>query len=284
MNLSETGASRSERRAVRANGIDIHYVESGAGAPLLLLHGGVVSTSEIWTGHPLAYVSHLSRLAEDFRVIAPDTRGCGMTTHSGGTVTFDQLADDVVALIEALGLERSMLCGFSEGATTATIVALRHPAAVRAVVNDAGYDVFDPQARTFQVMRSMLGGSPEAIRADPDAAARSFDTSPHARAMFEMMKRDQDGSQGEGHWKAYLGMAFERTTRSPGYTFDDLASIVAPTLLIVGDRDAFCSVEDGVAAYRKLRDGELAVLPNVGHEIPPAAIDATVDFLRRKAT
>lgn len=80
---------------VRANGIDIHYAEAGTGRPLVLLHGGVVSTNPIWTGSPFAYVSHVTALAEHFHVIAPDTRGGGRTVHSGGTITFDQLADDV---------------------------------------------------------------------------------------------------------------------------------------------------------------------------------------------
>ena len=50
----------------------------------------------------------MDTLASHFRVIAPDTRGCGRTAHTGGAVTFDLLADDVAALIDALGLERPL--------------------------------------------------------------------------------------------------------------------------------------------------------------------------------
>src|SRR5678815_5687082 len=131
---------RAEAKTVRANGIDIHYLEQGTGAPLLLLHGGRVSTNPIWTGHPFAYASHLDAFAEHFRVIAPDTRGCGLTQHAGGPPTFEVLAADVLALIDELGLRRPRLCGFSEGGTTATIVGMRRPDAVSAIVNDAGYD------------------------------------------------------------------------------------------------------------------------------------------------
>src|SRR5689334_14805457 len=95
-----------ETRAVRANGVDIHYREQGEGDTLVLLHGGVVSTNPIWSGVPIAYASHMDTLAEHFRVIAPDTRACGRTPHSDGPTTFDVLADDVAALIEALGIER----------------------------------------------------------------------------------------------------------------------------------------------------------------------------------
>jgi pimeloyl-ACP methyl ester carboxylesterase len=70
---------------VRANGIDIHYIEAGTtDAPtLVLLHGGLVSTSEIWAPTPISYASHLKRLAEDFHIIAPDARGSAMTTQPG---------------------------------------------------------------------------------------------------------------------------------------------------------------------------------------------------------
>jgi pimeloyl-ACP methyl ester carboxylesterase len=278
-------ASSAERGGayVHANGIDIHYVEMGAGEPLLLLHGGVVSTGPVWAGHPFAYVDHLHTLAERFRVIAPDTRGAGATVHKDGTISFAVLADDVLALIDALGLDRPMICGFSDGAITATVLGIRNPDSVRAIVNDAGYDFFNPQAPSFTMMRQMLGGSPEATEADPDAAARFFDSTDEMRATFELLKADHDGAQGEGYWRTYLTHAFPRTTRSPGYTFDDLRSVTAPTLVLTGDRDMFCSVEEGVIAYRNLQRGELAVLPNHEHVISTAAVDATIDFLERHA-
>ena len=276
-------AVRAEGDKVHANGIDIHYLDHGNGDPLVLLHGGVVSTNPIWTGVPVAYASHMGALANHFRVIAPDTRGCGRTAHSGSEeVSFDVLADDVVALIDALGLERPLITGFSEGAITAMIVAIRNPDAVRAVVNHAGYDAFNPDSASPAMLRMMLGGSPDAIEADPDAAARFFAQSDEMQAVFELMKADQDGGQGPGHWKTYLNLAFPRISKSPGYTFEDLRRISTPTLILTGDRDNFCSVEEAVSAYRMLQYGELAILPNTGHLITPAAIETTIEFFERQ--
>jgi pimeloyl-ACP methyl ester carboxylesterase len=267
-------------QSVHANGTDIHYVEAGAGEPLVLLHGGVVSTGPLWDGHPFAYVGHMDRLAEHFRVIAPDTRGAGATVHTEGTVSFAVLVDDVLALIDALGLDRPMICGFSEGAITATILAITHPDAVRAVVNHSGYDFFNPEAPSFAIMRQMLGGSPEATTADPDATAQMFASSPEMAATFELLKADHDGAQGAGYWRTYLELAFSRTTRSPGYTFDDLRAVTVPTLVLTGDRDPFCSVEEGVTAYRSLRNGSLAVLPDHEHMITPQAVETSLRFLQ----
>ena len=276
-------AVQAEGNQVHANGIDIHYVEAGEGQPLILLHGGVVSTNLIWEGVPIAYASHMGALANHFHVIAPDTRGGGRTAHRGSEeVSFDVLADDVVALIDALGLDRPLITGFSEGAITATIVAIRDPEAVRAVVNNAGHDAFNPNAPSMAMCRMMLGGSPDATEADADAAAGFFEQSDEMRAVFQLMKADQDGGQGPGHWKTYLDLAFPRISRSPGYTFEDLRKISSPMLILTGDRDNFCSVEEAVTAYRMLWDGELAILPNTGHLITPAAIETTIEFFERQ--
>ena len=276
-----TDLPQTQSRFVHANGIDIHYLEAGEGEPLILLHGGVVSTSPIWTGVPISYASHMATLTARFRVIAPDTRGAGRTVHSGGTVTFDLLADDVAALIGALGLERPLIAGFSEGGITATVLGIRHPGSVRAISNHAGYDAFDPQAPFMAMMRQSLGGGPDAIEADPDAAARFFSQSAEMQGLFELMKADQDSAQGKDHWKDYLRLAFHRLTRPPGYTMQDLEAITAPTLIIVGDRDEFCSVEEGVRAYRALRESEFAVVPSTGHFITPPLVELMVEFLER---
>jgi pimeloyl-ACP methyl ester carboxylesterase len=152
---------------------------------------------------------------------------------------------------------------------------------VRAIVNHAGYDVLDPQAPSFAMLRQALGGSPDAVEANPDAAARFFSQSAEMQGAFELMKADEDGGQGTDHWREYLRFAFHRTTQPPGYTVEDLAAITAPTLILVGDRDEFCSVEDGVRAYRALAEGELAVVPNTGHIITPPLVDLMVEFLER---
>ena len=274
-------AARRGAKLVNANGIDIAYTEVGDGPPLVLLHGALVSNGPAWAGSPVAYVDHMAALGKHFRVIAPDTRGSGATVHPGGPASFPVLADDVLALIEALGLERPLVAGFSEGAATATIVALRRPDLVRALVNHAGFDIFDPNAMAHQSVRPIFGGSPEATTADPDAAERAFQSMPPMAAVFAGMRADYDDAQGEGHWRTYLELFFDRAISPLGYSVGDFAAITAPTLILTGDRDMFCPVEGACAAYRTVPTGELGIVPNSGHEITPAAIDAMIDFLLR---
>ena len=87
-------------------------------------------------------------------------------------MTYPLLAQDVVALCEALGAERPMVCGFSDGGTIATVLGIMHPTFARAIVNDAGFDLFDPESPSMPMFRSIFGGHPdEASRAQQVAAA-----------------------------------------------------------------------------------------------------------------
>ena len=153
---------------VSANGIDIHYVEAGQGEPLVLLHQGMVSTNPLWADSPVAYAGHMAVFAERFRVIAPDLRGCGRTANpGGGSISYAQLAEDAAAMIDALGLDRPLVCGFSDGATLATILAIRSPGSVRAIVNHAGYDLFNPQAPSLAMAAPGAGRQPGRHRGRP---------------------------------------------------------------------------------------------------------------------
>jgi len=265
---------------VRANGIDIHYVEAGSPdlPDLVLLHGGLVSTSPVWDPTPFSYGTHLDLLAGRFHVIAPDQRTSGRTGHSGGQLSLSLLADDVAALIEALHLDRPAVAGFSLGGMIAAVLAIRHPGTIRALVTDAGCDVFDPDSPSFPTMRRIFGGSEEATQADPDAVEAFFGQDPNMQGFLTLMKADQDAGGGPGHWRTYLKHFFEVGRHWPGYGFADFAAIEVPTLVLGGDRDDQSPVEDCVLAYRHLPDAELAIMPGTSHEITAAKVGAMLEF------
>ena len=283
--ITEQGASTHHDRSVRANGIDIHYVEAGTGEPLLLVDNAMVSSSPLWAGHPTAYATFLDRFAGYFRVILPDTRGSGRTVHLGGPIPHTLLADDLVALMDALELDRPAICGFSDGGEVATIVGIRHPDKVRAIVNHGGFDLFDPdpQAPSLAMTRQMLGGGPQATQVDFDAIKQLAAHVDDLRTLFELMRLDHDAAQGPGHWQAVLAQTFVRISQPHGFTVEDLRGLAAPTLLLVGDRDPFCPVEAGASYRRALAHGELAVVPATGHRIDDTSVDVAIEFLRRHA-
>ncbi len=269
--------------SVRANGIDIHYVEVGSQRlpDLVLLHGGLVSTNPIWDSTPVSYGSHCEALASRFHVIAPDQRAAGRTNHDGSQVSLSLLADDVAALIGALGLERPAVAGFSLGGMTATILAIRHPGSVGALVNDAGCDVFDPDSRSFPMARQIFGGSEDATEVDPAAFAAVFGADPGMRGVLELMQADHDAGGGPGSWQTYLRHFFEVARQWPGYGFADVATIQVPALVLGGDRDDHSPPEDAVRTYRSLPHGELAILPATAHDITAEKIAIMLEFLGR---
>jgi pimeloyl-ACP methyl ester carboxylesterase len=222
---------------------------------------------------------YLGQFAAHFRVIAPDTRGHGRTVDPSGVMSYRQFAEDLLALIKALQLEKPLLCGFSDGGIIASVASILAPDVPRAVVNLAGYDVFnpDPNAQNRVFARTWLGGG------DPQATRTNLDWSAPPSPLSQRRIDDFEPAQGPGYVKVYYERVFEMWTKPMGFSMDDLAQITAPTLLLAGDRDEFCSVEEGVVAYRKLPQGELGFLPGQDHAVPPLACTMALAFLLRQS-
>ncbi len=279
--MVQAASAPNEGKYVRANGLDIYYREIGQGEPLVLLHGGSVSTSDVWADHPFGWGTHLDRFAAHFRVIAPDTRGHGRTVNPSGTMHYHTLADDVVALIDALALHRPLVFGFSDGGITASLAAMRHPDAFRAIVNHAGYDLINPDAPIRRVIRTVHGGSDTATEANPALIRRWFTATGSLREMLGKLQADHDAAQGEDYWLTLFVQTFPMRTIPLDENFADFRRITAPTLILVGDRDEYCSVEEAVQVYRMLPAGELAILPGLAHAITPEIVETAIDFLER---
>src|SRR5687767_3848021 len=111
---------------IHANGLDIYYQEHGQGQPLLLIHGGTLS-GDSWQPYRAAFAQH-------FRVITPDSRGHGRTANPTGTMSFGLLADDMVALVQALDLHQPLICGYSDGGQVALEIGMRYPDLPQALV------------------------------------------------------------------------------------------------------------------------------------------------------
>jgi pimeloyl-ACP methyl ester carboxylesterase len=92
---------------IEVNGATLHYEERGDGAPVILIHGGLSSSSQ-W--EPV-----VSELADGFRVVTPDTRGHGRSTNPAGELSYALIADDIAVLIATLGLQRPVVGGWSDG-------------------------------------------------------------------------------------------------------------------------------------------------------------------------
>jgi pimeloyl-ACP methyl ester carboxylesterase len=250
---------------IQANGLDIYYEEHGQGKPLLLIHGGTL-TAESWQ-------PYLATFAKHYRVITPDSRGHGRTSNPTGVMSYRLLADDMVAFVQALGLHKPLIFGYSDGGQVALEVGMRYPELPQALVVGAAWFKFSEAYSTW--VQDLLGDKQSA-----DVDIEKFERENPGWAGWLMQVYGAD------NWKTALKQLKPMWATPLNYTPDDFARVVAPTLVFVGDRDSMIPVEEASEMYRLLPDAELAVLPGADHL---AAFDKAslaqaliLDFLDRR--
>jgi len=108
-----------EHRTVSIAAVDVHLAEVGDGPPLLLLHG--------WPQHGGVWLPVVPLLAGEFRLLMPDLRGFGSSSVPDAGIDSAHFAEDAVALLDALGLERVGVVGHDWGGFTAYLLGLQHP-------------------------------------------------------------------------------------------------------------------------------------------------------------
>jgi pimeloyl-ACP methyl ester carboxylesterase len=245
----------------------VFYDELGSpsAAPLVLLHGGMgVANDPLYGWAGLA-----PSFAEHFHVVLVDHRGHGRTTNPDGWMTFEQLSDDLSALIEHLDLGPAHVAGISDGGVTALDQALRRPEMVRsAVLLGTNYCVDDV---TLGEVNSI---DAEVIERDhPDIAAR-----------FAQL---HDAGKHPGFWKDLIGQIIDNNRVNPSWTVDDLRAVQRPTLLIAGENDPFANTEQMVAMKTEIPGAEWLVVNHAGHAVhaeqPEIVGPRIVDFLLRNS-
>lgn len=108
------------------NGICLFYEVHGQGDPILLMQGA--------GGSAAVFHRMLPGLTTHFQVVTPDTRGRGRSTDTADPLSYRQLVEDMIALLDALGIDSAYVGGYSEGAATAIHMAISHPDRVRALL------------------------------------------------------------------------------------------------------------------------------------------------------
>jgi pimeloyl-ACP methyl ester carboxylesterase len=217
------------------NGLDLYYEVHGEGRPLVLLHGGLMTIE-------LNFGAVLEPLAAHRQVVAVELQGHGRTADTDRPMTIEAQADDVVALLDQLGIAEADLLGFSLGGLVACAVALRSPTRVGKLVI-ASADVYRPP--------------------DHEVAPLDEDRLP-TPADFEAMRDAYEAiAPDPAHFEEFAARVTAMAHGFGGWT-DELRSLHAPTLLLVGDRD-FVPLPDAVATLELLPNGQLAVLPGATH-------------------
>jgi pimeloyl-ACP methyl ester carboxylesterase len=190
------------------NGIDLYYERHGAGPPLVLLHGGLM-TIELNFGELIA------PLAEDREVIGVELQGHGHTALGDRPMSFDAMADDVVGLLDHLALPDADVFGYSLGGLVGFAMAIRHPERIGRLIA-AVVDPYRPADRPDRPIPEELMPTQEDFRAMRDSYAAVA----------------PDPSQFDAFAERTTGMVHQF-----GGWYEELTSMRTPTLLVYGDRD-----------------------------------------------
>lgn len=267
---------------ISAAGMQVHVRDEGPRDdpnPVVLLHGTGASL-HTWDG----WVRELSR---DRRVVRFDLPGFGLTGPSpDGVYTIERYAEFVLAVADALGLDRFVLAGNSLGGYVAWATAVLHPSRVSALVLvDAAGFKYQSQSvpLAFRIARTPVLGRvfrdvlPRSVIED---SLRDVYGDP-SRVTPELVDRYFDLATREGN-RAALVARFEQT--QPGYLAGRLGEIRVPTLVLWGGRDRLIPPASGERFEREIAGSRLIVFDQLGHvpqeEDPQATVIAVREFVR----
>ncbi len=227
------------------------YDERGDGEPVVLLHpGGAGVDARAWA-------PNVDAVAARFRVFMPERRGHGRTPDVEGPITFDLMTQDTIAFLEAVIGRPAHLVGCSDGAVVGLLVARRRPDLVRKLIFVAGVFHHD-------------GWAPGVVDGDEEPPA-------FLERLYAGLSPD-----GPEHYPVIVKKLRRMHSEEPALSTSDLRRIEARTLVMLGDDDEV-RLEHGVALYRGLPEGELAVIPGTSHgllvEKPALCNSLIVDFL-----
>jgi pimeloyl-ACP methyl ester carboxylesterase len=238
----------------------IYYEISGAGEPLLLLHGGFGTVED--------FASQTPELAKHFKVVAFERPGHGHSADTAEPFSFDTMSSYTVDFIEALKLGATNLVGWSDGAITALLVAISRPDLVKRLVCVSG--LFNTNAQSPEDLNWIRSLTPESFRKAASQLVRRYD------------EISPDGP-------AHLPVVFEKTKKlwldEPNISTEELAKISAPTIVMAADRDAI-PIEHTLELFRSIKGAQLCIIPGTTHfllsEKPDMVNRAILDFLTAK--
>lgn len=217
------------------NGLKMYYEIYGEGKPLVLIHGGG-STIQTTFGRIIP------KLAKHRQLIAVELQAHGRTNDRETEVSFEQDADDVATLLKNLNIPKADIFGFSNGGTTALQIAIRHPEVVDKIIAASALSKrHGVPAQFWDFMKTArLENMPEQLKvAYKEVAAKS--------SGLQVM-HDKDA---------------KRMVNFKDIPDEQIESIKAPTLIIIGDKDVI-TPEHAIEMHKKIANSELAIIPG-GH-------------------
>jgi 3-oxoadipate enol-lactonase len=261
---------------VHVNGIDIHYIAAGHGAPVVLLAG--------YGGDHLSWGLQFPAFRTRHHTIAPDNRGCGRSSAPDVPYTTPVMAADVAGLLDHLGIAAAHIVGLSLGGMIAQELALAHPRRVLSLQLHSTAGRTDPYLRvladTWRLARARLGR--EMVQQSMALwlfGRRSF---ADRADLIEMLMR-----QATVHPYAPTEIGFVRQGEAvvTHDALDRLGGLTCPTLITAGEDDSLIPPRFARELAERIPHAELRLVPEVGHmwcwEKPAEFNALALDFIAK---
>jgi pimeloyl-ACP methyl ester carboxylesterase len=265
--------------SIRAGGITMHYEQQGSGEPLVLIPYLAADNA--------CYAFQVADYAKRFTCISVDLRGTGQSDKPGGTWSTEMFADDVAALMQALGIANAHVYGLSLGSATGLWLAAKHPLRVKSLSLHSGWTKTDPFVATvvkgWQTMAKALNSVPEMVIQGifpwcftPELYAKKPD---YIRTLSDFVR-----SRPEQPVDAFMRQSDAVIAHDAEA---QLARIVAPTQITFGRHDAVTSTRFAEPLKQGIARSELVIFEDCSHaplyENVAAFNEKTLDFLTRHA-
>ncbi|MFI7588473.1 alpha/beta fold hydrolase [Spongisporangium articulatum] len=237
------------------NGLHLYYETYGEGPPLVLLHAGMMTIEA-------SFAPLIPALAQRFRVIGVEAQGHGRTANIDRPITYVNLAADVVALLDHLGIDAAHVMGHSTGAGTVLELITAHG---------------------DRVLRAVpLSGS---VRADgmvdfsePGAFERYADKLPTEADLAAMREGYERLSPHPERFDEFFAYMSTSDAGFAGWTDEQLAGVTASTLIVQGDND-FATNEHAALMKTLIPGSQLLILPGTTHMGVPRRVDLLLPAL-----
>jgi 3-oxoadipate enol-lactonase len=237
-----------EMKKIDVNGISLAYTRRGVGKPLMLLHG--------FPFDHRAWDSVVSLLEGEFDLLLPDLRGFGESTTVDTQYHIADMADDLAALLDYLGIEKIAIAGHSMGGYVALAFAKKYPQRVAGLGLISSQAVADTSERKEGRYKTAQDVEQNGVEVVAEAMTPKLTAREDAQAVVKQLILQQGKAGVIGALKAMA----EREDSTP-----ILSSFAFPVTLVHGDADALIPLEKSQEIKEALSSAQLVVLEGAGH-------------------
>jgi len=237
---------------VQSGDAKIYYEIYGKGEPIVILHGGIVGSIE-------EMHQFIDSFSKSYQVIAVSTRGHDKSEIGKGPITYEQKANDIIAVVNAVTKDNVILLGFSDGAYTGYKVASMYPDRVKKLIAIGA-------GEQMPGLRKVAFDATDAMRDDNLFWKQKRALMPEPQRLPEFWKKME---------------TFYNSMEAGKALFN---SIKYPVLVMSGERDMNALLTSVIAAYQMIPNSQLSIIPNAPHPVFmvnfPAVWYSIVPFLK----